>query len=74
MLRDNKIIINKTGNDVLINALSGGYHYPQFQNPNTPLEPVKDGFYEQCIDALGYMVINYYQRPKTEGISTSYAG
>ncbi|MGB9736501.1 MAG: phage terminase large subunit [bacterium] len=55
------LIINSTeGTKLLINAFLGGYHYPMQFKVAGEETPEKDGFYDHIIDALGYLLANYY--------------
>lgn len=59
------IVVNDKDCDLLINAFLGGYHYPETFNPKLEThEPEKDGFYDHIIDALGYLLMNYYRPNK----------
>jgi PBSX family phage terminase large subunit len=45
---------------ILIEAMMGGYHFPETDSPKVKEEPFKDGYYDHVIDALGYAVSIYY--------------
>lgn len=57
-------IINDQDNDILIQALLGGYHYADNYSPSSREEPVKDGYYDHVMDELGYFIMNYYRHYK----------
>lgn len=60
------LVVNDQDCEILINAFMGGYHYPEVFNPKLETnEPLKDGFYDHIIDALGYLLINYYRSYKS---------
>ena len=46
----------------LTDAFAGGYHY----DDKRPDEPVKDGFYDHLVDALGYACVNLFSAKDAE--------
>jgi len=46
--------------EVLIDAMLGGYHFPETTSPKVKDEPFKDGYYDHVVDALGYAVSIYF--------------
>lgn len=57
------LIINDIAPNIpLIKALKGGYHYPEkLEGRPEPENPEQDGFYENLVDPLRYMVENFME-------------
>lgn len=46
----------------VIDALAGGYHYPEKQSGDKARKPIKDGYYDDLADTLRYAGTNYMKQ------------
>lgn len=58
---------------IIIDGFLGGYHYPK-QRDDKPAEeaPEKDGYYDHCLNALEYIIVNLFKVRKYEPRKKSY--
>jgi len=56
------LVMNRRGCLFLIDAFAGGYHYAEKRTE----EPEKEGLYEHCVDALGYIAASLFSHRNAE--------
>jgi hypothetical protein len=54
------VLINRSCRNV-IDALAGGYHYPEKQDGTAALKPHKDGYFDNVADSVRYEAMNRVQ-------------